>query len=463
MMLFWQGERLRGNNLLRRFILAHHRPSVGGQPVAMPLCASSWGGTPARVHLENIRQLLAHQSPMDYYWIDAEWFGKGPWYLNTGDWRTKQDLYPAGFKPISDLLHVSGHKFLLWFEPERVCEGTPWYDQLKDWLLEVPKEKRVDFGYPWVLSQADPEWASNESRRTQLKENDHLFNLGNPEARRFLTDFISGKIDEFGIDCYRHDANIAPLEFWRAADTPDRQGMTEIRWVEGFYAYWDELRRRHPQLIIDTCASGGRRIDIETLSRSLPLWRSDFTETATGRQNHTYGILYWVPLNATSAGDLVKEGRYGLRSSMSSGLDYSLPDTGGDALQKNIVPPSQLGEIKRELEQYRTIQKYFYGDYYPLTEYTQADDAWMAYQLDLPEEGDGLIVVLKRPLSPYTHATFRLHALRDDTSYKLVNLDSNEARTCSGRDLHSPGLDLQLTRNPDSALIVYRRTLNKVK
>ncbi len=66
-----------------------------------------------------------------------------------------------------------------------------------------------------------------------MQENDRLFNLGIPEAREFLTNFISGKIDEFGLDCFRNDSNIAPLQFWRAADAPDRQGMTEIRWVEG--------------------------------------------------------------------------------------------------------------------------------------------------------------------------------------------------------------------------------------
>ena len=94
--------------------------------------------------------------------------------------------------------------------------------------------------------------------------------MGIPEARRFLTDFISQQIGEFGIDCYRQDFNFAPLEFWRNADAPDRQGMTEIRWVEGFYAFWDELLQRHPNLIIDVCASGGKHLDLETLSRTFP-------------------------------------------------------------------------------------------------------------------------------------------------------------------------------------------------
>ena len=64
---------------------------------------------------------------------------------------------------------------------------------------------------------------------------------------------------------YRNDFNLDPLGFWRGADAPDRQGITEIRYVEGQYAIWDELLRRGiPGCAIDNCASGGRRIDLET-------------------------------------------------------------------------------------------------------------------------------------------------------------------------------------------------------
>ena len=104
-----------------------------------------------------------------------------------------------------------------------------------------------------------------------------------------------------GIDLYRQDFNIDPLAYWRANDTPDRQGLTEMRHVEGYLAYWDELRRRHPGLLIDTCASGGRRNDLETLRRALPLLRSDYQAFdgnpafALGNQGHTYGLSSWIP------------------------------------------------------------------------------------------------------------------------------------------------------------------------
>jgi alpha-galactosidase len=127
LMLFWQGDRMRGHNLLRGLILAHHCPQADGRPLSVPVLSPSWGSTPAAVHCANVGKLISHRLPIDYYWIDAEWHGVGPWWQNVGNWEIRRDLYPQGFKPISDLLHASGRKFQLWFEPHRVAPGTPWH------------------------------------------------------------------------------------------------------------------------------------------------------------------------------------------------------------------------------------------------------------------------------------------------------------------------------------------------
>jgi len=463
LMLFWEGERTRGHNLLRQFILAHHRPVSDGKTLQVPMTNHNWGATPASDHLENIRQIIAHDLPMDYYWIDAEWFGEGPWWKNVGNWEAKKDLYPLGLKPISDLLHASGRKLLLWFEPERVCEGTPWYTEHAQWLLDVPKDKRVYRGFDgkgdWDIPQSDPHWIPNESERNQIQENDRLFNLAIPEARQFLTDFISHKIDEFGLDCFRNDSNIAPLQFWRAADTSDRQGITEIRWIEGFYAFWDELLRRHPGLIIDDCASGGRRVDLETIGRSTALSRTDFVGDILANQNHTYGLLHWVPLNTTSAGNLSTGNEYRIRSSMTSGLSYGLFTSGDRPQRKADYRTFPFAEVKKSLEQYRLVAKYFYGDYYPLTEYTQTTDAWMAYQLDLPSQGEGMVVVLKRPAADYVQARLPLKAIVVNSEYEATNLDTGEHKIIAGSELAGKGIEVRLLRVPDSALLIYRRKI----
>ena len=452
LVLCWEGERLRGNNLLRRFLLAHHRPQPNGRPLVLPVLVGSWGGSPAAEHVQTIDRIVRRDWPIELYWIDAEWFGSAPWYSHAGNWEVRKDLYPEGLRPISDALHPSGRKLLLWFEPQRVCQGTPWA-QFRDrprWLLELKdgnpeyQQRRMNWGVP----HDDPRWIERESHRSQICEGDMLWNMGQPEARQFLTDWLSARIAEFGLDWYREDFNIAPLEYSLGADEPDRQGMTEIRYVEGLYAMWDELLRRHPHLAIDNCASGGRRIDLETVGRATALWRTDWPVDAIHRQCHTFGLLQWVPLNMSDGAVLTAGNEYEIRSAMTAGLNVRLPPQDDEASAR---------QVKAMIEQYKSIQRYFYGDFYPLMPHSQAADVWLAYQLHLPDTDEGVVVALKRPASPYASVTLRLRGLSRDASYEVTNLDTGHSDKLTAGRLTDTGLEIELLRQPDSAIIRYRR------
>ncbi len=423
LLLFYSGDRWRGQNLLRQFILAHHRPKRGGQPLLAPVTCGNWGGTSAEVHMDNIQKFIRHQLPIEYYWIDAEWYGQGNWAANVGNWGVKSQLYPAGFKPLSDALRASGRELMLWFEPERVMKNTEWHKQHPDWMLHAGGDTA-------------------------------LFNLGNPQARQFVTDFISDRIVEFGLGCYRQDFNMDPLGFWHAADAPDRQGIAESKYIEGLYAFWDDLLKRHPNLLIDNCASGGRRIDLELTGRSTPFWRTDGPRDPIAHQCHTYGLMPWVPLSSTSQD---REGDdYEFRSSMCSALCINWAHSGDGPCQK-LPEDFPFAWAKATLDQYLGLRGYYYGDYYPLTAYSQATDVWMAYQLDGPAPGKGLVVALRRPDSPYHTARFSLHGLDPRASYRITDLDTRQQVTRPGSELTREGLEVVIPRKPGSALLVYER------
>jgi alpha-galactosidase len=425
LLLFYQGDQWRGQNLLRQFILVHHRPQLAGRPMVAPITCGNWGGTRAEVHLDNIRKIIQEKLPIDYYWIDAEWYGQpgGSWPVNVGHWAVKRDLYPVGFKPLSDALRKTGRELMLWFEPERVYKTTPWRREHPDWLMDMGRDSL-------------------------------LWNLGRPEARQFMENFISDRVEEFGLGCYRQDFNLDPLPYWQAADAPDRQGMTEIRYIEGLYAFWDQLLERHPSLIIDNCASGGRRIDLETIGRATPFWRTDGPRDAIAHQCHSYGLMAWVPLSATSqdrAGD-----DYEFRSSMGSSLCLNWW-VSGDVPAEKIPANFSFAWARKTLTQYLELRKFYYGDYYPLTRYSQARDVWMVYQLDRPDLGKGLVVALRRPLSPYDSGRFPLHGLEERAVYKITNLDTGAQLTHPGQELLRQGLAVRLESQPDSALLLYER------
>jgi alpha-galactosidase len=187
LVLPWHGDRIRGHNLLRGHILRHHRPRVDGKLLVVPSFVGSWGATTAAVHLGNLARLDEQRLPVECYWIDAGWFGKGPWHLAPGTWKEQAGTYPRGLREVSDAAHRGGRKFLLWFEPQRVAPGSAWAAEHPEWLLRISPEDEVT-SWPGWDDTDDPAWRWAESRRNRIAPGDALLDLGNPDARRFLTD-----------------------------------------------------------------------------------------------------------------------------------------------------------------------------------------------------------------------------------------------------------------------------------
>ena len=427
LVLPYRGDRWHGQNLLRRFILAHHRPKLNGKPLVAPITWGNWGGTSAEVHLDNIQKIIDAKLPVDYYWIDAGWYGKdgkaGEWWAEVGNWIVGKNLYPNGFQPLSSTLRKSGRELMLWFEPERVVKNSEWFKNHHDWLFD-------------------------------LKGDNCLMNLGNPEACKFVTDFVSAKIEEFGLGCYRQDFNMDPKPFWRAADAPDRQGISEIRSIEGLYAFWDGLLAKHPNLMIDNCASGGRRIDLETVGRATPFWRTDGPRDPVAHQCHTYGLMAWVPLSAISED---QEGNdYEFRSSISSGLCVNWFHS-GDGPQKKFYPEFPWAWGKRVLDQYVALRHLYYGDYYPLTSFSLEQTAWLGWQYDCPERGEGMLQVFRRKDSLYESIRIKPRGLDPNAVYTLTNFDAAGATEVSGRDLLEKGLSIAIKDQPGAVVIVYKK------
>ena len=131
----------------------------------------------------------------------------------------------------------------------------------------------------------------------------------------------------------------------------------------------------------------------------------------------------------------------------------------GDVPAERIPPDFPFDWARRTLDQYVTLREFYYGDFYPLTPYSQARDVWMAYQLDRPDRGEGLIVALRRPDSPYESARLALRGLNPDRDYVLTDLDTGREHRVNGSDLSGRGLEVGIARKPGSALVTYRQAV----
>ena len=427
-------------NRWRQWMIKHNIPRPGGKALPLPMfnaCSSHQFAEMTKANEESqiafIDSYLDKGLKLDYWWMDAGWYvgaAENNWTW-TGTWEVdrRPHRFPNGLRAVSDHAHGKGVKVIVWFEPERVAGGT--------WLAAEHPE--------WVLGGTDG----------------GLLNLGNPEAWDWLVNHIDKIITDEGIDLYRQDFNIDPLGHWRGNDAEDRQGITENKHVAGYLAYWDELLRRHPGMLIDSCASGGRRNDLETMRRAVPLLRSDYLFEPAGQQNHSYGLSFWLPFHGT-----------GYTPSNAAGWGWGTGKLSYDPYtRRSNMCPSNIGcfDFRVEVDdalirklylEWLEIGPNYFGDYYPLTDWSQEQNVWVAMQFNRADAGAGHVQAFRRNDCFYEAARLKLQRLDADSNYVVKDFDAQDTRIVSGSELMEKGLLVAIPGQPGAATVAYTKDLH---
>ena len=422
---FYQGDWHRAQNVWRAWMLEHNVPRRDGRPLR-PFIYGCTGNyypglkTDAATELQFLESHAREGILPDYWNQDAGWYPCGEGWWNVGTWEVDRSRWPNGLRQSSDWLHAHQLRQIVWFEPERAAAGT------------------------W-LTRNHPEWCFGGA-------GGGLMRIGDAGYRQWITDRIDQLLTSEGIDFYRQDFNLDPLHSWRGSDAEDRQGIEEIRHVEGYRALWDELVRRHPALWIDSCASGGRRNDLETLRRAVPILRSDFAGNPgdpgydpLSQQNHIYGLSFWMPYHGSGLGHIDP---YWTRSLMGPIVGFGI-DTRKPGLDYEL-----LRKLQRQVRQ---VQPCYLGDYWPLTPYSKEGNTWCAYQFDLPDAGHGIIHAFRRKTCPDPSITLMPRGLQPQARYRIEDIDGGEPRELSGRELLEGGLKVTAAAPQTALLLTYRR------
>lgn len=194
--------------------------------------------------------------------LDDGWFGKRDDDTSSlGDWSIDRRKWPQGLTPLIRHVHSLGMSFGLWFEPEMVNPDSDLYHAHPDWVLGP-------------LDQV--------TGRNQM-----VLNLGLPEVRENLFQQVSAVLTEYPIDYVKWDHNrLLPL--MEAAQT------------RGVYELIDRLRAAHPGVEIESCASGGGRIDAGMLARTHRVWLSDSND-ALERLRMQHDAALFLPAAITGS------------------------------------------------------------------------------------------------------------------------------------------------------------------
>ena len=465
LLLRWSGDEVAAHNVLRRHVLKYYTPQYDGKPVTLPISHGVWGGMKTSTALNVLDTITKENLGYENFWMDAGWygtdhpeaefqvFGEEDWFLHAGNWRVNRIAHPDGLKPISDAVHAKGMKFLLWFEPERAVVGTPLTVEHPEWFIgEEGTHFEGDLKRPYVKFR--------------------LFNFGDPTARQSMTDLMSNLITKEGIDVYRQDCNFALSPFWDRADTGDRQGITQIRYVEGLLQFWDELQQRHPQLILDVVQRG----DLDSIARAVDLSRADYpvfpAADPIANQLSTQGLAYWRAHFGTVL-ELRPHDNYDIRSGFAPGLSFALFNGAGtrDQVGKFIPPDFPFDWLRGEITLLKQARPYFYGDYYSIlpcssnieceTEVNKeqsADFEWAAWQFNRPEQGDGMVQAFRHPENDESAKNVLLRGLDPGAKYRISNPDGGAPANLSGKDLMEQGLRVEIPDEPGAVILFYQKT-----
>lgn len=423
--------------LVHRFMLENKVPRDSKGQVIPPILAvgSGGGNKTQRMMADILRYCLDNKLPFDTYWVDAGWYGAphedehysncGPnWWKYVGDWRVNTTTHPTGdLLPIANAVHQAGMKFLLWFEPERMTDSAP-------------------------IRQTHP-----ECRHGQLVD------YGNPAALRWIQDTVYGIIARHGIDVYRQDFNMDPGPVWREMDAADRVGIAEVRHIAGMYQFLDDMRSRFPDILQENCASGGRRIDIEMISRAHSYCRSDYfigrkpddTAFILG-QNATLNLLPYLPFQGCEFNCVPVGDDYAAFSIISSGVVITPSDFDGGIIRRKFTE-QETAWFKKVFDAARRMQPFYMGDFHPLTDETGAgDDVWCGWQCDRPDLAAGFAIIFRRAAAADESRTFKLGGIAPGARYQMERYDG-PATTVEAAALEN----LTVTLPPRSFQLVFYR------
>jgi alpha-galactosidase len=247
----WSADGLDG---LTARLLRHQRAAADPRSSGpRPLVLNTWEAVYFETDLDHLRALAdtAASIGVERFVLDDGWFGaRRDDTRGLGDWHVSPDVWPDGLGPLVDHVHGLGMEFGLWFEPEMVNLDSDLARSHPDWVLGP------------VAGPPRP------------SRHQHVVDLANPEAFEAVLGAVSGVIGEYGIDYVKWDHN---RDLHEAVLT--RDGVTDRPAVaaqtRATYRLLDELRRRHPRLEIESCSSGGARVDLGVLERTDRVWTSD--------------------------------------------------------------------------------------------------------------------------------------------------------------------------------------------
>jgi len=442
-------------NILRRWIRAVlNNPRTLADPSYPLLVNNSWGSGMAVD--EALAQRMIEESSrlgLEMFHLDAGWF------RDVGDWQPNPAKFPHGIANVADFAHRYGLKFGLWLDwTQAGTSGEPGALNVHDPTIKS-----------WLIADPPAGWRHSEPFKGIT------IDLGVPAAKHWAERELERVVSDYHLDMLEHDGYLVAQGSSRAdhpAAPPDPASLRTYEdsgflWVEGsnstdvsyhatlaYYAIYDELRRRHPSLLLEVCNDGGRMVDFGSAAHGDYFSITDAYDPLSNRRAF-YDASYVLPPAMLEAyvknypAPRIENFRYVLRSGMLGWFSLMLDASQWTAQQREAAQrefalyKSRLRPLIREADLYHVADRPD-GVHWDGVEY---------YSAALRR---GVLYAFRGSASDLPTHRFRLAGLNRGSRYKLSFQDNPAANLeLTGESLLQMGVDVRLALPLSSDLIFF--------
>lgn len=362
-----------------------------------PILNNNWEATYFNFTEDRLVEIAgkAKECGVELFVLDDGWFGaRRNDRAGLGDWVANKELLPNGIKGLSERMEAIGMKFGLWFEPEMVNRDSELYRAHPDWILATPGRNISHGRYQYVL---------DFSRKEVV---DHIYGM------------MEKILSESKVSYIKWDMNRSITECFSTAYPADRQGEIFHRYILGVYDLYDRLTTRFPEILFESCASGGGRFDPGILYYAPQGWTSDDSD-AVERLKIQYGTSMCYPVSSMGSHVSVVPNHQVFRNTpLHTRANVAYFGTFGYELDLNKLTDEEICEVKGQIKfmkEYRQLLQF--GTFYRLKSPFEGNETvWMVVSDDKKTAIVGYYRVLNGVNQPYTRV--KLQGLDPDMIYE---------------------------------------------
>lgn len=243
---------------------------------ARPILINNWEATYFKFNEEKILNIAqkAKELGIELFVLDDGWFGKRDDDTSSlGDWYPDTNKLPNGIQGLAEKINQMGLQFGLWFEPEMTNRDSDLYRAHPDWLLQTPE------------------------RKMSMGRNQYVLDFSKSEVVEYIYHLMEKVLSEAPISYIKWDMNRCMSEVYSVGMPPEYQKEVAHRYILGVYRLYQMLNDRFPEILFESCASGGARFDPGLLYYAPQCWTSDDTD-AVERLKIQYGTSFVYPISS---------------------------------------------------------------------------------------------------------------------------------------------------------------------